>query len=601
MCGILFYLSSSSEVREKVFIEALKKLQHRGPDHMGHVTISQVLTQTRNDNITENRNENVSIESVSYSFGHTRLAIIDPESGKQPFDVDGLLLTVNGEIYNYRQLQELLLGSNPIPGISKVKFKTQSDCETILHLYRRYTPEELCNKLIGMFAFVLCDTRDNSFLIARDPVGINPLYIGYFNNEMWIASEVKALLHCDKVEEFPPGYYWHIKPNTYFERKFYPSENWWKSSYDLNSLYEEDLIISQIRQKLIHAVKSHMMSDVPYGVLLSGGLDSSIISTIVARNSIIENNQTETLGEIEQKITTFSIGLRRNDGTIESPDLMKAREMAQYLNSIHHEFTFTIDEAIEELSDVIWHIETFDTTTIRASTPMFLMAKKIKQTGIKMVLSGEGSDEIFGGYLYFSKAPNSKELYEETIRKVRGLSQYDCLRANKSLMAFGIEGRVPFLDTKFLDFAMKIPPELKMSNNRIEKYILRKAFSNFLPESICWRQKEQFSDGVGYNWIDSIKKYAQDKWIEERVSQGLTLNFNIDEIAKKYPQSTPRTTEEYLYRKIFDQLFTSKCASLVPWGPSIACSSPTAIKWDTSFSARADPSGRSLSHHASSK
>jgi asparagine synthase (glutamine-hydrolysing) len=521
-----------------------KKVRHRGPDWSGMYYGDKVI------------------------MAHERLAIVDPISGGQPlYSKDrNLVLAVNGEIYNHVQLKEKL--------VKPYAFQTQSDCEIIIALYDEKGVDFL-EDLNGIFAFALYDNINDTYLIARDHIGIIPLYMGWdkFGN-FYVASELKALEGvCSRIEEFPPGHY--LLSSDGIPKKWYQRE--W-NFYD--NVKDNSTDIEQLKKSLESAVHRQLMSDVPYGVLLSGGLDSSIISAIATK---FAPKRVETDDEQQAwwpRLHSFAIGL---DG---SPDLAAAQKVASHLGTVHHEVNFTVQEGLDALRDVIYHIETYDVTTVRASTPMYLLARVIKSMGIKMVLSGEGADEIFGGYLYFHKAPNALSFHEETVRKLGKLHLYDCLRANKSLASWGVEGRVPFLDKEFLDVSMRLNPKDKMAGNgRIEKWILRKAFEDYLPESVVWRQKEQFSDGVGYNWIDSLKKL-----VSEIISDEEMKNAKF-----RFPINTPQSKEEYYYRSIFNEHFPSDtAAACVPSVPSVACSTPEALAWDASFQKLNDPSGRAV-------
>lgn len=546
MCGIVCALNikqKSEELRPQI-LQMAKKVRHRGPDWSGVYTNSKAI------------------------LAHERLAIVDPISGKQPLfsDDKNLVLAVNGEIYNHRELRQQFNGV--------YNFYTESDCEVLLALYKKHGPGFIEN-LNGIFGFVLYDIENDEYLIARDHIGIIPLYIGWDKfGTFYVASELKALEGvCNKIELFPPGHYFWSRTGEYV--KWYNRE--W-TNYD--NVKNNSTSIDELHDALDAAVKRQLMSDVPYGVLLSGGLDSSITSAIAKKYSKrrIENNG-ET-GAWWPQLHSFAVGLQG------SPDLIAARKVAEHIGTVHHEILFTIQEGLDAIKDVIYHLETYDVTTIRASTPMYLMARSIKSLGIKMVLSGEGSDELFGGYLYFHKAPNATEFHNETVRKLSKLHQYDCLRANKSLAAWGIEGRVPFLDKEFIDVAMRINPNDKMiTNERMEKWVLRKAFEQYLPHSVTWRQKEQFSDGVGYSWIDTLKALVADK-----VTDDMMANAKY-----RFPLQTPQNKEEYYYRSLFTELFPSDAAALsVPSEASIACSTPTALAWDEAFRNRADPSGRAV-------
>lgn len=548
MCGIVCALDikQDSEILRTQVLEMSKKVRHRGPDWSGIHSSKNAL------------------------LAHERLAIVDPKSGNQPiFSSDRkLILAANGEIYNHKILNDNLK--------INYDFQTNSDCEIILALYKQKGIDFL-DDLNGIFGFVLYNENTDEYLIARDHMGIIPLYMGWDKfGTFYIASELKALEGvCNKIEIFPPGHYLtnkSPKPIKWYKR------DW--MNYDAVSNNQTDLIALQ--DALEQAVHRQLMSDVPYGVLLSGGLDSSITSALAkkySKNRIESDDQKQAW---YPQLHSFAVGL------VGSPDLKAARLVADHIGSIHHEINFTIQEGLDAIKDVIFHLETYDVTTVRASTPMYLMARVIKSMGIKMVLSGEGADEIFGGYLYFHKAPNPEEFHKETVRKLEKLYQYDCLRANKSLAAWGIEGRVPFLDKEFLDVAMRINPRDKMINKeKMEKWVLRKSFENYLPESVAWRQKEQFSDGVGYDWIDSLKELV-DKEVSEEMFNNAKFTF---------PFQTPMSKEEYFYRSIFESHFPSETAAkTVPSVPSIACSTPIALEWDKSFKNINDPSGRSVSN-----
>ena len=546
MCGIVCALdiNEKPEILRPQLLEMSKKLRHRGPDWSGIFSDKNVV------------------------LAHERLAIVDPKSGKQPlYSKDGrYVLAANGEIYNHLELREKYAKNHD--------FLTDSDCEIIIALYH-LKGKDFLNDLNGIFGFVLYDSFENKFLISRDHIGIIPLYVGWDkNNTMYVSSELKALEgKCQKIEIFPPGCIYHSDDKNYVK--------WYNKSWmNFDSVKNNETRIEDLKKSLEDAVHRQLMSDVPYGVLLSGGLDSSITSALAKKFSSkrIESNDKDDAWY--PQLHSFSVGLKG------SPDLKAAKIVAKHIGSIHHEINFTVQEGLDALRDVIYHIETYDVTTVRASTPMYLMARVIKSMGIKMVLSGEGADEIFGGYLYFHKAPNSKEFHNETVRKIEKLYQYDCLRANKSLAAWGIEGRVPFLDKEFMDVAMNINPTDKMINEkRMEKWVLRKAFETYLPKKVAWRQKEQFSDGVGYSWIDSLKEL-----VENEVSDNDFKNAN-----KKFSFQTPMSKEEYYYRSIFEEHFPSKTAAqTVPSVPSVACSSPVALKWDKSFQELNDPSGRAV-------
>jgi len=546
MCGIIgvFDLKQKYEEIRPGILAMSRKVRHRGPDWSGI-------------NCSENA-----------ILAHERLAIVDPISGAQPLtSEDGnLVLTVNGEIYNHMDLRKRLT--------SEYKFKTKSDCEIILALYRE-RGVEFINDLNGIFAFALYDKSNDTYLIARDHIGIVPLYKGWDKyGNFFVASELKALEGvCPRIEVFPPGHYLHSVDGI--EKKWYNPE--W---YSYETVKDNKSSIPELRNALERAVHRQLMSDVPYGVLLSGGLDSSIVSAI-ARKYAARRIETHDLSEAWwPRLHSFAVGLKG------SPDLEAAQKVADHIGTVHHEIVFSIQEGLDAISEVIYHLETYDVTTVRASTPMYLLARVIKSMGVKMVLSGEGADEIFGGYLYFHKAPDAQAFHEETVRKLGKLYLYDCLRANKSLAAWGIEGRVPFLDKEFLDVAMNLNPVDKMtSNGRMEKWVLRKAFEDMLPESVAWRQKEQFSDGVGYNWIDTLKQIVSEKVTDTQM-----------ETAKyRFPVNPPLSKEEYYYRAIFSEHFPSdSAASTVPSVPSVACSTPEALAWDSSFSKLNDPSGRAV-------
>ncbi len=546
MCGIVgvFDLKArGSELRSQV-LEMSKKLRHRGPDWSGIYCSDRAV------------------------IAHERLSIVDPQSGGQPlYSKDHkLILGVNGEIYNHIEIR------NEYKNI--YEFMTESDCEVILPLYK-HKGKAFLEDMNGIFAFVLYDEENDTYFAARDHIGIIPLYMGWdsYGNH-YFASELKALEGiCTKIEVFPPGHYFDSREGAvtrWYER------DW--SSFD--AVKDNSTSIDELRVALEQAVHRQLMSDVPYGVLLSGGLDSSIISAVAkkfAANRIETNDEKEAWWP---RLHSFAVGLEG------SPDLAAARKVADHIGTVHHEIHFTVQEGLDALRDVIYHLETYDVTTVRASTPMYLMARVIKSMGVKMVLSGEGADEVFGGYLYFHKAPNAVEFHNETVRKISKLYLYDCLRANKSLAAWGVEGRVPFLDKEFLDVAMRFNPEDKMARNgKMEKWILRKAFADYLPESIAWRQKEQFSDGVGYNWIDTLKSVTN-----EQVTDDMLANARY-----RFPVNTPRNKEEYYYRSIFSEHFPSETAALtVPSVPSVACSTAEALAWDESFRNQNDPSGRAV-------
>ncbi|MBD1422088.1 asparagine synthase B [Sphingobacterium chuzhouense] len=549
MCGIVgaFELKpfSSEKLRPQV-LEMSKRIRHRGPDWSGIFTSEKAI------------------------LAHERLAIVDPISGSQPlFSPDGnVVLAVNGEIYNHQQLR------NTLPNY---EFTTQSDSEVILALYLA-KGASFIEDLNGIFGFALYDARDNSFLIARDHMGIIPLYYGKDESgQLFVASELKSLEgFCVEIAQFPPGHYLYNKEGS--EPKKWYVRDW--ESYDAVKDNETD--VAKLRQALEEAVQRQLMSDVPYGVLLSGGLDSSVIAAITKK---FASTRIETGGKEAAwypQLHSFAVGLKG------APDLIAAKKAADHIGTIHHEINFTIQEGLDAIRDVIYHLETYDVTTVRASTPMYLLSRVIKSMGIKMVLSGEGSDELFGGYLYFHKAPNAQEFHEETVRKLNKLYLYDCLRANKSLAAWGVEGRVPFLDKEFMDVAMTINPADKMiKDGRMEKWVVRKAFEDYLPESIAWRQKEQFSDGVGYSWIDTLKELAESK----------VSDVEFETAASRFPINTPKNKEEFLYRSIFESHFPSEAAAkTVPSVKSVACSTPEALAWDASFQNMNDPSGRAVAH-----
>lgn len=555
MCGIVAIFNikgQKKEQRDKALAMA-KRIRHRGPDWSGiYCGESAVLA-------------------------HERLSIVDPQSGKQPlFSPDGKqILAVNGEIYNHRDIRKRYAGQYP--------FQTGSDCEVILALYRDKGIRFL-EDLNGIFAFALYDEANGEFLIARDPIGVIPLYIGYDSDgKVYCASELKALEgFCERYEPFLPGHYYWSREGTmkrWYKRKWMDEVPQPEAGASLSGPAEQQAV-GELREALESAVHRQLMSDVPYGVLLSGGLDSSVISAIAKKYA---SRRIETNGRLEAwwpQLHSFAIGLKG------APDLAKAREVAEHIGTVHHEINYTIQEGLDALRDVIYYIETYDVTTVRASTPMYLLARVIKSMGIKMVLSGEGADEVFGGYLYFHKAPNAGEFHRETVRKLSKLHLYDCLRANKSLSAWGVEGRVPFLDKEFLDVAMNIDPRLKMCPGKtIEKKIVREAFADMLPYSVAWRQKEQFSDGVGYNWIDTLKEMTAQAVSDEQMAHA----------AERFPIHTPRNKEEYYYRSIFEEHFPSDSAALsVPSVPSVACSTAEALAWDASFEGMNEPSGRAV-------
>ena len=546
MCGIVcaFELKQDVEQLRPQLLTMSKRIRHRGPDWSGIYNHSNAI------------------------LAHERLAIVDPTSGKQPlFTADkSLVLAANGEIYNHRDLRKQFEGS--------YDFQTDSDCEVLLALYQEKGPAFM-DELNGIFAFAIYDTQKDSYFIARDHMGIIPLYMGWdVHGTFYVASELKALEGvCTKIELFPPGHYLESgsdQPVQWYQRD-------WS---DFEKVKDNETSIEELHDALSDAVQRQLMSDVPYGVLLSGGLDSSITSALAKKfaSKRIESDNTQQAWW--PQLHSFSVGLEG------SPDLTAARKVADHIGTVHHEIKFTIQEGLDAIKDVIYHLETYDITTIRASTPMFLMARAIKSLGIKMVLSGEGADELFGGYLYFHKAPTAQDFHEETVRKLDKLHQYDCLRANKSLAAWGIEGRVPFLDKEFMDVAMRLNPKDKMINGeRMEKWVVRKAFESYLPESITWRQKEQFSDGVGYSWIDTLKELVDEKVTDEQ----------MENAHYRFPTQTPQNKEEFYYRSIFEGHFPSEAAALsVPSVPSVACSTPIALEWDEAFKNQNDPSGRAV-------
>ena len=558
MCGIvgIFNIGEQTpELRQKA-LRMSQKIRHRGPDWSGIYT------------------------GPSAILCHERLSIVDPESGRQPlFAPDKKqVLAVNGEIYNHTSIRQ---------STSDYQYQTGSDCEVILALYREWKANgassfvPLLERLSGIFAFALYDVEDGSFLIARDPIGVIPLYIGYDKDgKVYVASELKALEgQCDRYEPFLPGhYYWSREADKGMQRWY--TRGWMQGE----TVPKEELsygdAVEEVRLGLMSAVKRQLMSDVPYGVLLSGGLDSSVISAIAARYA---SHRVENDGATEAwwpRLHSFAVGLKG------APDLAKAKLVAERIGTVHHEINYTIQEGLDAIRDVIYFIETYDVTTVRASTPMYLLARVIKSMGIKMVLSGEGADEIFGGYLYFHKAPTPEEFHKETVRKLSKLHLYDCLRANKSLSAWGVEGRVPFLDKEFLDVAMGMNPVLKMCPDKtIEKKVVREAFADLLPEEVAWRQKEQFSDGVGYSWIDTLKQITASAVSDEQMAHA----------AERFPINPPQNKEEYYYRSIFAEHFPSDSAARsVPSVPSVACSTAEALAWDASFKNQNDPSGRAV-------
>ena len=555
MCGIAAILGISEptpQLRQQALLMS-KKIRHRGPDWSGIYTGGSAI------------------------LAHERLSIVDPESGRQPlFSPDGKqVLAVNGEIYNHQDLRRRFAG--------RYQFQTGSDCEVVLALYGSIAHDlshrQICRmleELNGIFAFVLYDEARDEFLIARDPIGVIPLYIGYDSDgKVLVASELKALEgQCERYEPFLPGhYYWSREPGM---RRYY-QRDW----MDYQAVKDNGASAADIRAGLTDAVRRQLMSDVPYGVLLSGGLDSSVISAIACRYSEMRIEDESRTKAYWPRLHSFAVGLKG------APDLAKARLVADHIGTVHHEINYTIEEGLDAIRDVIYYIETYDVTTVRASTPMYLLARVIKSMGIKMVLSGEGADEIFGGYLYFHKAPSAEAFHEETVRKLSKLHQYDCLRANKSLSAWGVEGRVPFLDKEFLDIAMRTNPAAKMCQGKtVEKRIVREAFADMLPQEVAWRQKEQFSDGVGYSWIDTLKA----------VTSAAVSDKQMAHAAERFPVNPPRNKEEYYYRSIFAEHFPSESAARsVPSEASVACSTAIALEWDAAFKGMNDPSGRAVS------
>lgn len=548
MCGIVcaFDVKESTEALRPQLLEMSKKIRHRGPDWSGIYADDKAI------------------------LAHERLAIVDPASGKQPLlSPNGkLILAANGEIYNHQELRKQFEG--------KYDFKTESDCEVILALYQEKGVDFL-DEMNGIFGFTIYDAEKDEYFVARDHMGIIPLYMGWDKNgTFYVASELKALEGtCTKIELFPPGHYLHSSDG---ELKRWYSRDW--MGYD--AVKDNETSIKAIKEALEAAVHRQLMSDVPYGVLLSGGLDSSVTSAIAKKYAQKRIESGDTADAWWPQLHSFSVGLEG------SPDLAAAQKVADHIGTVHHEIKFTIQEGLDAIKDVVYNLETYDVTTIRASTPMYLMARVIKSMGIKMVLSGEGADELFGGYLYFHKAPNAREFHEETVRKLSKLHMYDCLRANKSLASWGIEGRVPFLDKEFMDVAMRINPQDKMINGeRMEKWVVRKAFEDMLPASVAWRQKEQFSDGVGYSWIDTLKEV-----VKQEVSDEQLANAKF-----RFPLQTPTSKEEFYYRSIFEEHFPSDAAALcVPQEASVACSTQIALEWDEAFKNMNDPSGRAVAN-----
>ena len=544
MCGIigLFNIQNEKAMRSEA-LKMVRKIRHRGPDWSGSYSDEFCVLM------------------------HERLSIVDVEHGAQPlYDTKTKrVLAVNGEIYNHKELNKKLNKAH--------NFQTNSDCEVLLYLYDEFGTDFL-NTIDGIFAFSLYDPGTQDYFVARDHIGIIPLYIGWDKNGVtYVASEMKSIEpYCEKLQEFPPGNYYK---NGAFTQWYKPQ---WVEKIPVGSVS-----LTKLRERLEKSVYKQLMCDVPYGVLISGGLDSSVIAAIAAKYSKKRVESDDAEDAWWPRLHSFAIGLEG------SPDLKAAKIVADAIGTVHHECLYTIQEGLDALRDVIYHLETYDVTTIRAATPMYLMARKIKSMGIKMVLSGEGADEVFGGYLYFHMAPNKEELHHETVRKLQKLSKYDCLRANKSMAAWGIEARVPFLGKEFLDYAMSFDPADKMcADGKAEKYVLRKAFEGLIPDEILWRQKEQFSDGVGYNWVDSLKAIA-----DEKVSDEMLTNAE-----RKFPIQPPTTKEGYYYRKMFAEMFPSNEAALtVEAGPSIACSSPVAFRWSKAFENMDDPSGRAVGVH----
>tara|TARA_X000000950_G_scaffold14353_2_gene15542 strand:- start:12556 stop:14223 length:1668 start_codon:yes stop_codon:yes gene_type:complete len=546
MCGIVCAFDLKQEVDQlrPQLLTMSKRIRHRGPDWSGIYNHPNAI------------------------MAHERLAIVDPTSGKQPLlnENKSLILAANGEIYNHRELRKQFEG--------RYSFQTESDCEVLLALYQE-KGASFMDELNGIYAFAIYDTQKDTYFIARDHMGIIPLYMGWdAHGTFYVASELKAMEGvCTKIELFPPGHYMESgdsQPTQWYQRD-------WN---EFSEVKDNQTSIADLHDALSEAVQRQLMSDVPYGVLLSGGLDSSITSALAKKFASKRVESDNTQAAWWPQLHSFSVGLEG------SPDLAAARKVADHIGTVHHEIKFTIQEGLDAIKDVIHHLETYDITTIRASTPMFLMARAIKSLGIKMVLSGEGADELFGGYLYFHKAPSAKEFHEETVRKLHKLHQYDCLRANKSLAAWGIEGRVPFLDKEFMDVAMRLNPKDKMiTEERMEKWVVRKAFESYLPESVAWRQKEQFSDGVGYSWIDTLKAMVEEKVTDEQ----------MENAHYRFPAQPPQNKEEFYYRSIFEDHFPSEAAALsVPSVPSVACSTPIALEWDEAFKNQNDPSGRAV-------
>ena len=563
MCGIIgiFNISSQTPELRQQALSMSQKIRHRGPDWSGIYT------------------------GPTATLCHERLSIVDPESGRQPlYSPDRRqVLAVNGEIYNHQELRRLFTADD-------YQFQTGSDCEVILALYLRWKREGadpqrlagLIEQLSGIFAFALYDADDGTFLLARDAIGVIPLYYGRdAEGHVLTASELKALEgHCTAYEPFPPGHYLYGRDTTAQPCRWY-HRAWMDGRTRPQQELSYGQAVEEVRQALMAAVRRQLMSDVPYGVLLSGGLDSSVISAVAKRYA---DRRIESGGQTEAwwpRLHSFAVGLEG------APDLAKARLVAEHIGTVHHEINYTLQEGLDAVRDVIYFTETYDVTTVRASTPMYLLARVIKSMGIKMVLSGEGADEIFGGYLYFHKAPTAREFHSETVRKLSRLHLYDCLRANKSLSAWGVEGRVPFLDKEFLDVAMTVDPSYKMCpGTQIEKRLVREAFTDLLPEAVAWRQKEQFSDGVGYSWIDTLREVTAQAVSDEEMARA----------AERFPINPPRNKEEYYYRSIFAEHFPSDSAARsVPSIPSVACSTAEALAWDAAFKNMNEPSGRAVS------
>jgi len=638
MCGILGIFdcpegTTQSELRAKL-IDCARRIRHRGPDWSGYqlfcknigpqkTGVSVVLAASlgMGAGLGMASGGADAREPAMHAIAHERLAIVDPESGAQPLwaaaqdsGVPGVLemaegeivVAANGEIYNYKELYAKLAAEG-----AAYTPRTGSDCEVLIPLYRKYGLEAACAMLRGMFSFVIFDRRTGFYGAARDHVGITSLYIGWgVDGSFWFSSELKAIARdCARLEQFPPGNCWRSDSKEYVQ--------WYQPTWlTRTSLPDAPCDLAKLRDVFETAVERRMMSDVPWGVLLSGGLDSSLVASVAQRilNRYKASGQTTAATKASGEVTTAGGESQSTDrwmarlhsfsvGLVGSPDLAAAAKAAEFIGTVHHPYTFTLQEGLDALAEVIYHLETYDVTTIRAATPMFLMSRKIKAMGVKMVLSGEGADEILAGYLYFHKAPNKAELHAELKDKIAQLYIYDCLRANKATMAWGLEARVPFLDQDYLEVAMNIDPAAKLiqarehdadGKRKIEKYIMRKAFDTpdqpYLPESILWRQKEQFSDGVGYGWIDCLRDHAEKHVTDQQFA-----------VAKhRFPYNTPRTKEAYYYRNIFDGLFPSAAAAeTIPEGRSIACSTERALSWDESFASRADQSGRSVGVHVS--